>query len=480
MNDARPRTPVLPRRNFLRRALATSGFAVTGWASATPDTDLTAAHGAGQNPREIAKAVRAEFVHGWEGYKRAAYGHDEVLPVSGGHHEFFIADHPFGLSIIEALDTLYVMELDDDLAEGVRWLRHNLTFDVNGEVQVFEAIIRMVGGLLAGYYATNERFMLDAAHDLADRLLPAFHSPSGAPYRFVNLRTGAARGRISNLAEIGTNLLEFGDLSRLTGDRRYYDASKRAYHAVIKRRSHIGLLATNFDVEKGVFTDTASTAPNPPVDSFYEYLWGGWQMLGDTETRDWYRSLTKAVLRYQADWHGGTPWFRQVDYRTGKMIGHQQSELAAFYAELLAAGGDRWAGEAYYDSWTKVLTRYPLPPERIDYTTLRALDPGYQLRPEYANSAFDLWLLTHNERYRRTAHAHFVQMRDHCRVPGGYTILRDVRSKPVSRGDLTPAYWFAENMKYLYLLFADAPRFDYQHNYLSTEGKILRGLRPPR
>jgi len=27
------------------------------------------------------------------------------------------------------------------------------------------------------------------------------------------------------------------------------------------------------------------------------------------------------------------------------------------------------------------------------------------------------------------------------------------------------------------LLFADSPRFDYNDNYLSTEGKVLSGLR---
>jgi mannosyl-oligosaccharide alpha-1,2-mannosidase len=32
-------------------------------------------------------------------------------------------------------------------------------------------------------------------------------------------------------------------------------------------------------------------------------------------------------------------------------------------------------------------------------------------------------------------------------------------------------------MKYYYLLFAKASRFDYTDNYLSTEGNVLKGLR---
>jgi mannosyl-oligosaccharide alpha-1,2-mannosidase len=430
-------------------------------------------------PRSIADEVRAEFLHGWQGYRKLAWGHDELMPVSGGIHEFFVPNHSFGLSIIEALDTLYVMGLDDELAPSIDWLKHNLDFDVDAEVEVFEAIIRMVGGLLSGYLAVPDKFLLDRARDLADRLLPAFaKSPTGIPYRFVNLKTGAVREPVTNLAEAGTNILEFGTLSHLWREPKYFAASKRAYRAVIDRKSSLDLLGTHVNVETGAWTDAVSVAPNPPVDSFYEYLWGGWALLADVDCREWYHMLTRALLERQADWRDGLLWFQQVDFRTGKPVGHVQSELAAFYAELLAAGGDRKAGEAYYDSWTKVLEKYPLLPEEIDYVTLEATDPGYELRPEYANSAFDLWLQTHNDKYRATGYEHFAQMRRHCRVPNGYTIVKDVRPTPMILGDLTPGYWFAENMKYLYLLFADSPRFDYGHSYLSTEGKILRGILP--
>jgi mannosyl-oligosaccharide alpha-1,2-mannosidase len=427
-------------------------------------------------PARVAASVRDEFLHGWNGYKQAAWGRDEVLPLSGAGHDFFVKGHSFGLSIIEALDTLFVMELDDELARSVAWLKTNLSFDVDGDVQVFEVIIRMVGGLIAGYAATGERFMLDAARDLADRLLPAFaKSPTGAPYRYVNLRTGAVRAPHSNLAEIGSNILEFGELSRLTGDTKYRDASIKAYRTVIDRRSPLDLLGTNFDVEKGAWLDAISVAPNDPVDSFYEYLWGGYALFGDEQLRAWYQMLTRAILAHQADRRGGHLWFRQVDINTGAPAGQDQSELAAFYAGLLGKGGDLDSGAAYFDSWHAVADRYAIIPEGIDYTTLAATDHGNALRPEYANSAFDLWRITHDEKYRRAAYGYFTALRASCRVPGGYTVLDDVRP-PMKQGDLTPAYWFAENMKYLYLMFAATPRFDDATAYLSTEGKILRGL----
>jgi hypothetical protein len=434
---------------------------------------------AAPSPRRIAEEVREEFFHAWQGYKRAAWGYDEVRPVSGTPKNFFIPSHPFGLSIIEALDTLYVMELDDELEQSLRWLRIHFDFDVDGRVQMFEAVIRMVAGLIAGYYATGEKQLLDGAIDLADRLLVCFtKSPSGAPYRYANLHTGEVSDPKSNLAEIGSNVLEFGDLSRLTGNSKYVDASMKAYDAVIAKRSPLDLLGTYFDVERGAFSGVDDVAPDEPADSFYEYLWGGWQMLGIAQCRAWYEMLTKALLRYKATRIGGRLWFKTVDYTTGMPTGDAScSELAAFYAELVAKGGDPAIGEAFYDSWTAALDRYELIPEVIFYPDLSVIDPRYWLRPEYANAAFDLWFLTRDEKYRRTAYQYFVALRGNCRVSGGYTVLTDVRTRPMTRGDYFPAYAFSENFKYLYLTFADSPRFDGQSYYLNTEGKILRGLR---
>jgi mannosyl-oligosaccharide alpha-1,2-mannosidase len=428
-------------------------------------------------PRVVAAQVREEFLHAWNGYVRVAWGHDEVRPVSGTTNDFFAPGRSFGLSIVEALDTLYVMELDDELARCVRWILTHLDFDVDAQMQMFEAVIRIVGGLIAGYYATGERGLVERARDLADRLLVCFtKSPTGAPYRYANLRTGVASDAAMNLAEIGSNILEFGDLSRLTGDPKYIAASKRAYEAVLAQRSSLNLLGTYFDVELGAFTKSVDVAPNPPVDSFYEYLWGGWQMLGDAECRDWYRLLTDAILRYQVDHVDGHLWFRGVDYQTGAPAGTRQVELAAFYAELIAKGGDRAVGEAYYDSFTTVAQKYAIIPEVFDYRTLAAIAPSNELRPEYVNAAFDFWFLTGDEKYRRTAYTAFLALREHCRVPGGYTIVDDVTTSPMKLGDLFPAYAFAENFKYLYLMFAQTPRFDPKRYYLSTEGKVLRGL----
>jgi len=418
-------------------------------------------------------------LHAWSGYKRFAWGHDEVATLSRKPTDFFIPGHSIGLSIVEALDTLYVMECDDELQDCVAWLRAHLDFDIDGSMQMFEAVIRVVAGLTAGYFATGERFMLDGARDLADRLLVCFtKSPSGAPYRFANIKTGAVTGPKTNLAEIGSNVMEFGTLSRLTGDPKYLAASMRAYRAVIEKRSALDLLGTNFDVEAGAFVGTEDDAPDEPADSFFEYLWNGWKLLGIEDLRAWYALLTPALLKHHLTRDAaGRTWFAPVDYLTGTPTGSTQiTELSAFYAEILARGGDRTDGEAFYDSWTAAAQKFELIPEVVDFKDLSIVAPEYAMRPEYANAAFDLWFLTGDSKYRQTAYAHFEAMRANCRTPDGYTTIRDVRPRPMLQGDHFPAYSFSENFKYLYLMFADAPRFDGTDYALNTEGKILRGI----
>jgi mannosyl-oligosaccharide alpha-1,2-mannosidase len=173
---------------------------------------------------------------------------------------------------------------------------------------------------------------------------------------------------------------------------------------------------------------------------------------------------------------GGRLWFRQVDMNSGATRGRTQSELTAFYAGLLAQGGNVSEGERYHSSWAAVLDRYRLPPEAVDYRTLRALSNVYYLRPEYIDSALFLWLTTGRELYRDRARVMWNRQKAHCKVANGYAVVTDMTTTPTTKGDLTPGYWFAENMKYYYLLWSGAPRFDYGDNYLTTEGNVLRGL----
>ena len=70
----------------------------------------------------------------------------------------------------------------------------DFALDKDDDVKVFEVNIRILGGLLCIYELSGDTRVLVKARDFGDRLLPAFKSPTGLPYYYVNLRTGATRG----------------------------------------------------------------------------------------------------------------------------------------------------------------------------------------------------------------------------------------------------------------------------------------------
>ncbi|MEI9932983.1 MAG: glycoside hydrolase family 47 protein [Rhizomicrobium sp.] len=436
------------------------------------------AHAAPGMWKSLAQDVRAQMKWAWGQYAERCFGQDQIKPVSGGAEAFFFPKGPpLGLSIVEALDTLYVMGLDAEVEQGVRRIADNLRFDIDGEVQVFETGIRMVGGLLSGWCGTRDKKLLALAKDLADRLSPAFtNSPTGMPYRFVNLKTGAVRDPESYPAEIGTYIAEWGTLTKATGDKRYFDMAKHAMKALFDRRSKVDLIADTIDIETGAWKSRRASV-GPPTDSYLEYLWDGWQLFGDSDFKHWYDIHTAAIVKHQATMVDGKLWFPQVDFETGAILDHHQSELAAFYAGLLGQGGDMVRGNAYLDSWAVVQAQTGVLPEGYDYAKAAPDRITNELHPEFVDSCLNLFLLEPDDKYRELARTHYENMKSSSRAAYGYTIIDDITAKPMKQGDLCPGYWWSEQMKYYWLLFSDTDRFDYKNNYLSTEGNVFVGLK---
>jgi mannosyl-oligosaccharide alpha-1,2-mannosidase len=191
-----------------------------------------------------------------------------------------------------------------------------------------------------------------------------------------------------------------------------------------------------------------------------------------------YRACTAAILKHQAHWHsGGHIVFLDVDFETGKRLSWDQDELASFYGGLLGQGGATREGAAYTRAWASVQRRFGILPEELDSSTGKAISVSNALRPELADAAFNLWLRDRGEEWRGIARDHYLAMKRWNKAPYGYATIADVTATPKLQSDHCPGYWWSEQMKYYYLIFADAPRFDYRRNYLSTEGNVLRGLR---
>lgn len=422
----------------------------------------------------LGEDVKGEMRWAWANYREHAWGKDDFLPVSGGAKSFPLKNRHLGLSLIEAMDTLWVMGLDPEFADALGWVKANCDFDVDGEVSVFETEIRLVGGLLSAHHACGDPVLLAKAKELADRLLPAFDTPTGMPYRYVNLKTGAVRDPASNPAEVGTHITELGTLSKLTGDPKYFDAAKRALKAMYDRRSKTGLLADKIDVRTGEWLSRRASIA-PPCDSYYEYCWDGWQLFGDRDCKTMYDTLTAAILQHQVQQSGGHLWFVDVDYETGKRLTTEQDELASFYGGLLAQGGAGTTGAAYTRAWASVQAKYGILPEGYDFATGKPTQVTNALRPELADAAFNHWLLDGRVEWRLLGRTHYLNMKRWNRAKYGYTDMADVVAK--KQADHCPGYWWSEQMKYYYLLFSDTKRFDYKDNYLSTEGNVLKGFR---
>src|ERR1043165_2498934 len=259
-----------------------------------------------QPNRKLAAEVKAEFLHAWNGYKKYAWGHDDLKPLSKTYHDWY--SESLLMTPVDALDTMILMDLDDEAKATKQYILDNLSFDKGIEVQNFEITIRLLGGLLTNYQLTGDKRFLNLAEDLGNRLLPVFNSPTGMPYRYVNLKTGKVSKPISNPAETGTLLIEFGALSKFTGKPIFYEKAKRALVETYNRRSKIGLVGEWINVETGSWTNDDSHI-SVAIDSYYEYLLKCSLLFGDQDCGRMWKEAIPAINKYLADDVGGDLWY---------------------------------------------------------------------------------------------------------------------------------------------------------------------------
>ena len=416
-----------------------------------------------------AVAVREAFVRAWRAYERYAWGHDQLLPLSRGARDWYGAS--LEMTPLDGFDTMLLMGLTDEAAKAKALILDSLRFDRDVPVQVFEVTIRELGGLITAYQMDGDRRFLRLAVDLGDRLLPAFASPTGMPYRYVDLRTGAQSGPVSNPAEIGTLMLEFGTLSRLAADPRYYDMAKRAVIALFRRRSPIGLVGSTIDVETGAWGDPDSHVSGG-IDSYYEYLYKSWLLFDDPDFKVMWDSSIAAVNRYLQDQRPTGFWYGHADMNTGARTHTHFGALDAFFAAVLAKSGDLARASRLMTSIYTMWTRFGIEPEELDYVTMQPLSAGYVLRPEAIESAYYLYRITGEERYRDMGRVMVDSLLHYTRTDDAYAALASVVTK--QQRDQMESFFLAETLKYAYLLFAPARTLDFDAVVFNTEAHPIR------
>jgi ER degradation enhancer, mannosidase alpha-like 2 len=419
--------------------------------------------------RQSADRVKTEFLHAWNNYERYAWGHDALKPLSKTPHDWY--GQSLLMTPVDALDTLILMKLDAEAAKARALIINDLSFDRDVYVKNFEITIRLLGGLLSGYQLTGDKRLLGLAEDLGTRLLPAFNSPTGLPYVFVNLRTGQVREPVSNPAETGTLLLEFGTLSKLTDKPIFYEKAKRALVETYKRRSAIGLVGSSINVETGAWTDKDSHISGG-IDSYYEYLWKCWLLFGDKDCLEMWNASIPAINKYLADDTGAELWYGHADMTTGKRTATTYGALDAFFPALLALSGDLPRARRLQASSFNMWSLHSIEPEEIDYKTMQATAFTYHLRPEIIESTYYLYHYTKDPQYRQMGDKIFNDFVKHCRTEAGYAALQNVITK--EKRDEMESFVFAETFKYFYLLFAPAETLDFDKVVFNTEAHPLR------
>ncbi|CAL2261536.1 unnamed protein product [Prunus armeniaca] len=306
--------------------------------------------------RRLRDKVHKMFYHAYDNYMIHAFPHDELKPLSKSFTdslselgnlklERLPQDYSgSALTLIESLSSLVIMGNNTEFQSAVVWLSENLTFNVDARVNLFECNIRVLGGLVSAHLLATDSTdrlgkgvyknqLLTLAEDLGKRFLPAFNTPTGLPYAWVNLKYGVMENETTETSTSGCGslILEMGALSRLTGDPKYESAALRALRKLWSMRSSLNLLGTTLDVSTGEWIEY-STGIGAGVDSFYEYLFKAHILFGKEEFWRMFHSAYIAVQKYFR--HG--PWYHEADMRTGKATYWQLTSLQAFWPGLQA------------------------------------------------------------------------------------------------------------------------------------------------
>ncbi|CAN1139589.1 Mannosyl-oligosaccharide 1,2-alpha-mannosidase MNS1 [Linum perenne] len=434
--------------------------------------------------------VKEAMIHAWSSYEKYAWGHDELQPQTKNGVDSFGG---LGATLIDALDTLYIMGLDEQFQRAREWVANSLDFNKDYDASVFETTIRVVGGLLSAYDLSGDKLFIEKAKDIADRLLPAWDTPTGIPYNIINLEHGNPHnpgwtGGSSILADSGTEQLEFFALSQRTGDPKYHQKAERVILELNKTFPADGLLPIYISPDTG--TGAISTITFGAMgDSFYEYLLKVWIQGNKTSAVKLYRDMwEKSMKGLLSLIRKSTPSsYTYICEKSGDWLTDKMDELACFAPGMLALGSAgyepdeskkflslaeelAWTCYNFYQS-----TPTKLAGENYFFQSGEDMSVGTSwniLRPETVESLFYLWRLTGNKTYQEWGWNIFQAFEKNSRVEGGYVGLKDVNTG--IKDNMMQSFFLAETLKYLYLLFSPSSVISLDEWVFNTEAHPLR------
>jgi mannosidase alpha-like ER degradation enhancer 2 len=111
-------------------------------------------------------------------------------------------------------------------------------------------------------------------------------------------------------------------------------------------------------------------------------------------------------------------------------------------------------------------------PEEFDFTNNKILSAYYILRPENLESCFYLYRFTNDDKYLWMGKRMVDDIVIHCRNDIGYAALKNVLT--YEKANSMQSFFFAETLKYAYLLFAPDNSLDFKKVVLNTEAHPLK------
>ncbi|KAF8880626.1 glycoside hydrolase, partial [Infundibulicybe gibba] len=484
-------------------------------------------------------AIVSAFQHAWGAYERDAFGSDEYHPIrhqgsnlskSGG----------IGYTIVDAIDTMLIMGLHSEYSRARQWIQDELTFEREGNFNVFETTIRVLGGLLSVYHLSSDDLYLQRAIDLAERLSSAFESPSGLPFPSVDLskRKGLPdtySPQLVSTAEASTLQLEFRYVAELARNETYWHKVEKVMSLINAAMTDHHLVPIYMSANQGTFLQSEIRLGSRG-DSYYEYLLKQYLQTGRTEPiyKTMYQDAMQGIhdhliqktinknMTFIAELlptrqpSGGVVWTTDpkqdhlVCFLAGSlMLGATTSgalspkvSIPPKMEELTPHGQRDWKTgvELLETCMYTHQTSTGLSPEIAQFRTSQhapgesdrdwyiknsrkggpsSYDARYMLRPETVESLFIAWRLTGDIHYRQYAWSIFSSIEKHCRLPGGgYATVLDVDTVPVALDDKQETFFLSETLKYLYLTFSDSTVLPLNEYVFNTEAHPLPIFKP--
>lgn len=423
--------------------------------------------------------VKSMFYHAYNGYLKYAYPLDELKPITCSGMNTWGS---FSLTLIDALDTLLIMGNETEFIRAVNIIMQSVKADANVNVSVFETNIRVVGGLLTAHLLSGRVKgmilepgwpcsgpLLRLAERFAQKLLPAFNTYTGMPYGTVNLRYGVHHHEtpVTCTACVGTFILEFGALSRLTGNPHYERVALKALSALWNSRSELGLVGNHINVQTGEWTAT-DAGIGAGIDSYFEYLAKGALLFQRPLLMYQFNQYVKAVNKHVRK----GDWFVWVSMTKAQVTLPIYQSLESFWPGVLALLGNVDDAQRILLQYAEVVRQYGFPPEFYNLPKQEAVKnrSGYPLRPEFIESVYYLYKATEDPLLLQLA-ATVVEAIEHsCRTACGFSTIENVMDHTVE--DRMESFFLSETSKYLYLIFDES-------NFMNNDGTRSRVVETP-